>query len=140
MPVDVELLEGPLPAVPRWSVEGAGAVIRFEGVVRPMEAGRPLQALDYQQYPPMTERELHRLAREVVQAHGLLGLRVVHSHGRAPVGAVSFRLDVASKHRAEGLAAMDVFIHRLKREVPLWKLPVYREDASRSPRKQEPAL
>ncbi|MEX0655779.1 MAG: molybdenum cofactor biosynthesis protein MoaE [Phycisphaeraceae bacterium] len=125
MQIDVRLHEGPLPATPCWSVDGAGAVMRFEGVVRPMEQGRPLAALAYEQYPPMTERELHRLAEEVATAHGLLAIRVVHSHGRVPVGAVSFQLDVASQHRAVGLAAMDEFINRLKREVPLWKLPVF---------------
>ncbi|MEX0886390.1 MAG: molybdenum cofactor biosynthesis protein MoaE [Phycisphaeraceae bacterium] len=125
MQVDVELHPGPLPPAPPWHIDTAGAAIRFEGVVRPTEQGQPLVALDYQQYPPMTERELRRLAEQIAQQHGLLGLRVAHSHGRVPVGKVSFRLDVASKHRAEGLAAMDAFINRLKREVPLWKLPVY---------------
>lgn len=128
MVIEIELHDGPLPAAPGAGsdgADGAGAVICFEGVVRPMEQGRPLTALAYEQYPPMTERELRRLGAEVGESHRLLSIHVTHSYGIVPVGAVSFRLVVGSKHRAEGLAAMDEFINRLKREVPLWKLPVY---------------
>ena len=125
MTIEVELRNGPLPARDDWAVQGAGAVIRFEGVVRPTEHGETLAALWYEQYPPMTQRELRRLAEQVAATHGLIGLRVTHSHGRVPVGAVSFRLDVASRHRAEGLAAMQTFIDRLKQEVPLWKVPAW---------------
>jgi molybdopterin synthase catalytic subunit len=39
-------------------------------------------------------------------------------------GQCSFRLQVASAHRAEALAAMTEFIDRLKRDVPIWKSPV----------------
>lgn len=127
MRIEVQLKTGPLPAMSPWCVEGAGAVLRFEGVVRPTEAECPLAALRYEAYEPMTSRELRRLAHEVSGAHDLLGMRVMHSHGEVPVGAVSFRLDVASRHRAEGLAAMEVFIDRLKQEVPLWKVPLWAE-------------
>ncbi|MFA9477009.1 molybdenum cofactor biosynthesis protein MoaE [Phycisphaerales bacterium AB-hyl4] len=135
MQVTVELIEGPLSGEGRWGGElpsDVGAVIRFEGVVRRMEAGQRLSALAYEQYPPMTERELHRLASEVGEAHGLLAIRVTHSYGKVPVGAVSFRLEIASAHRAEGIKAMDVFIDRLKREVPLWKVAVWEGEVSSS--------
>lgn len=131
MPIEVEFKNGPLPAAPCRKVDDAGAVICFEGVVRPMESGRSLAALRYEAYEPMTSRELRRLADEVAVEYGLLGLRVVHSYGQVPVGGVSFRLEVASKHRADGLTAMGVFIDRLKREVPLWKVPLWAEKQER---------
>lgn len=125
MNVDIELIEGPLGPSAPWRPAGAGAVVTFEGVVRPSEAGRPLEALDYEAYEPMTTRELRRMSEDVCEVHGLVGMRVAHSVGRVPVHRCSFRLEVAGAHRKEALSAMDAFIDRLKRTVPLWKVPVW---------------
>lgn len=120
-PISIRLVDGPLgPATLRPPV-GAGAWLVFEGVVRPQEADRELIALVYEAYPPMTERELTKLARQTLKQHGLLAIHVEHSTGSVAVGEVSFRLSVASRHRAEGIAATDAFIRDLKRDVPLWK-------------------
>ncbi|QDT69195.1 Molybdopterin synthase catalytic subunit [Planctomycetes bacterium MalM25] len=125
MSVAIELIEGPLPPAESWGVEGAGALLIFEGIVRPTEEGRELAALVYEAYPPMTEQELTRLAERTAEEHGLLAFRVEHSTGRVPVAACSFRLWVASRHRAEGIAATDAFIREMKRDVPLWKVAEY---------------
>ena len=120
--VSVRLVEGPLAAKPRAAVDGAGAVVAFEGVVRPEEDGRPLAALVYEAYEPMTTRELTRLAERTAAEHGLLAIAVEHSVGRVAPGETSFRLTVASPHRAEALAAVERFIVEMKRGVPLWKV------------------
>lgn len=124
--VQVHILPGPLAEPVAWSCEaGAGAVICFEGIARPLEAGRRIVALDYEAYEPMASRMLQRLGLEMVQQHGLIGLCVEHSTGRVDVGRCSFRLRIASPHRKEALAAMDAFIDRMKQDVPLWKRPVF---------------
>jgi molybdopterin synthase catalytic subunit len=127
MNVAVSILDGPLP---RPSVDddarcpGAGTVLIFEGVVREREGDKSITALDYTTYDPMAERTLARLAQDIAARFGLLAVRVAHSRGRVPVGACSFRLLVAAPHRKEALAAMDEFIDRLKRDIPIWKKPV----------------
>lgn len=131
MDVDVQLVDGPIarsgvPEERGTLPEGAGAILCFEGVVRPTEADRPIDALEYQVYEPMAGRLLRRIAQEIVARHGLLAVRVEHSRGRVAVGACSFRLQIASRHREEGLAAMAEFIDRLKRDVPIWKSPIWR--------------
>lgn len=126
--IEAVLYPGPLGPAEPWRPRGAGAVVQFEGVVRPTEDGRPLAALDYEQYKPMTHDGLHALAAEVMKSHGLSALRVEHSVGRVPIHAVSFRLYIASPHRKASLAAMDTYIDRMKREVPLWKVPVWADD------------
>lgn len=123
--VEVKILEGALGEAELVDVEGAGAVLRFEGVVRPTEDGRPLEVLDYEAYEPMTTRQLRALGEAMVVGHGLMALRVEHSVGRVRPGEVSFRLTLWSAHRKAGLAAMDVFIDRMKAEVALWKVPVW---------------
>jgi molybdopterin synthase catalytic subunit len=126
MSMTVAILDGPLPlsaAARRFA--DAGAVICFEGIVRPTEEGRLLLALDYEAYEPMASKTLGELAEAVMREHGLLAVAVEHSRGRVPVGQCSFRLLIASRHRKEGLAAMDRFIDRMKQDVPIWKKPVY---------------
>lgn len=125
LPVHIDLTDGPLPPAAAWLPHGAGAIVCFEGVVRLMEDHRPLEALDYQQYPPMTERELASLAEATLRQHALTAVWVEHSVGRVPVGECSFRLRVASPHRKAALAACDAFIDAMKQSVPLWKLPLW---------------
>ena len=119
--VDGPLLESPNPA----TVDGAGAIVVFAGVVRGQEDGRLLEAIDYEAYLPMAELELRRLAERVTAEHGLLAIDVAHSRGRVSVGECSFRLVVASAHRKAALRAMAEFIDRMKQDVPIWKRPVF---------------
>lgn len=120
----VAIVKGALPPTTEsWHVPQAGALLCFEGCVRPAEDGRPIDGLHYQVYEPMAWRELEKLGRETMIRFELLALRVQHSRGDVRAGECSFRLQIASKHRKEGLAAMDWFIDRMKQDVPIWKLP-----------------
>ena len=127
MSISTHILPGPLPPEPvAWqSPPGAGAVVRFEGVARPREGDRAIDALDYEAYEPMASRTLRGLAERICAEHGLLGICVEHSAGRVAVGECSFRLRVAGAHRREALAAMGQFIDQLKQDVPIWKKPVW---------------
>jgi molybdopterin synthase catalytic subunit len=120
--VQAMIFDGPLkePPPPFFST-GAGAVVSFEGRVRPEENGSTIRGLCYEVYEPMARDMLLAIADEIVCRHGLLGLRVEHSKGLVLVGECSFRLQVAGRHRQECLAAMSEFIDRLKRDVPIWK-------------------
>ncbi len=123
----VRLTEGPLPPYETDKspiTAGSGTKIVFEGIVRPQEEGTPIVALDYEAYEPMTTRELTQLAERTLAQYGLLAINVEHSVGCVPIGRISFRLVIDSKHRKEGLQAMDTFIDEMKRIVPLWKIAV----------------
>ncbi len=130
-PMHIALHDGPLPArrgpvlfnVSQGGV--SGAVVCFEGVVRSGEGGECLMALEYEVYEPMTSRQLRALCCEVVLKHGLHTVELEHSVGVVPVGGVSFRLVVASAHRKAALLAMDELIDQMKREVAIWKRPVW---------------
>ncbi|MEM9414830.1 MAG: molybdenum cofactor biosynthesis protein MoaE [Planctomycetota bacterium] len=121
--VEVQLTKGALGPATDWRPKGAGAVVQFEGVVRPTESGRSLRGLTYECYEPMTSRMLGELGADIVEEHGLIALRVEHSIGFVANHAVSFRLYVASAHRKAALAGMDQFIDRMKQTIPLWKVP-----------------
>jgi molybdopterin synthase catalytic subunit len=118
------IVEGPLSSTPAPVVPGAGAVVVFDGVVRPLEGDRTITGLAYEAYRPMADRHLERLAAQIVERHGVLACFAWHSVGFVASGQVSFRLVIAGRHRRESLAAMDEFIDVMKRDVPIWKKPM----------------
>lgn len=129
MMIRAQIFDGPLPDEPiTLQQPDAGAVINFEGVVRPGEDGRDIDGLNYQTYDPMAEKTLRQLGEQTCERFGLIGLSVEHSRGHVPVGRRSFRLRIASAHRKQALAAMDWFIDVMKRDVPIWKHPVFVSD------------
>lgn len=127
MSVRVAILQGPLAASCPATPVGAGAVIVFEGVVRPEEHGRPIAGLNYEAYQPMAEAQLLALGNRVLAQFGLLAVFAEHSIGEVPIGATSFRLLIAAEHRKEALAAAEWFIEAMKRDVPIWKRAIERD-------------
>lgn len=125
MNITISITDGPLGPESAWQPQRAGAILSFEGIVRAKEGEGTISALDYQTYEPMAQQMLEEIARDLIERHGLLGMHIHHSRGRVPVGQCSFRLLVASLHRKEAIAAMDEFIDRLKRDVPIWKKAVW---------------
>ena len=124
MSVEVSISDGPLAAAgsPRV-IDGCGAVVVFEGVVRGDEGDETISSLNYTAYDPMATMELTKLAQDVLEKHGLRRVVVEHSRGRVGVGEISFRLTIWSAHRKESLRAVDEFIDRMKVHVPIWKSP-----------------
>ncbi len=129
MNIVVQLKEGPLPAASAAPADAStGAVVCFEGIVRPSEGGRLLAALDYDAYQPMAGKVLEKLAARAADHFGLLAVIVEHSVGRVPVGGCSFRLRVESMHRQEALEATAWVIDTLKNDAPIWKEPVFLDE------------
>lgn len=139
MRVVARMVEGPVTAEMHAQARVAcgvdaaetGARVSFEGVVRRGEndpqrgVSRDLEALDYEAYEPMAAQGLAELAGAIGARHGLQSIVALHSRGRVRVGEVSFLLEVHAAHRAPALAAMTEFIDALKRDVPIWKKPVW---------------
>ncbi|MCC5785703.1 MAG: molybdenum cofactor biosynthesis protein MoaE [Phycisphaerales bacterium] len=130
--IEVVLSEGPLGPEDAVRAPGAGAIVAFEGVIRPTEEGREIAAIEYEAYRPMAENQLESLARAAADRFGLAGVFVRHSVGVVPVGECSFRLVVASAHRAPALEGMAWFIDTMKRDVPIWKRPVFKDAQEQS--------
>lgn len=138
MSVYIEIVRGALKPVRLAFGKGTGAFVAFEGVVRDLEDGKRIRALDYQVYEPMASKQLQLLAQAMQKEFDVLDVSVWHSKGKVGVGKVSFRLVVESAHRAEALEAVGEFIDRMKRDVPIWKKPVFAEARSPAPRRVTP--
>jgi molybdopterin synthase catalytic subunit len=115
---------------------GAGAVVDFWGVVRPIEVGRQIEGIDYEAHREMAEHQLKRIAERAAERFGL-GLVIVHHRiGFIAVGEASLFLRVSSPHRSEGFRASQWIVDELKKKVPIWKRPRFKvenyRNASRS--------
>lgn len=129
--IRVQIVDGPIPREHSGSADAetdaadeVGSRIRFEGIVRALEAGRALAAIEYEAYEPMASRQLAAIAREESAREGIRSIEIRHSRGRVGVGEVSFTCEIRSRHRAEGIAALASFVERMKLDVAIWKNPI----------------
>jgi molybdopterin synthase catalytic subunit len=99
-----------------------GAVVRFEGRVRPDEKGSKIEALNYEAYLPMAQTQMEKILVELGKIHPCLSVRVRHRVGTVPVGEASILVEVFAEHRAEAFALASAFMDRLKQDVPIWKI------------------
>ena len=96
-----------------------GAVVAFTGYCR--DEGGTLAALELEHYPGMAEGEIARIADEAAARWPLLGLTVVHRHGRILPGEPIVLVLAASAHRSAAFEAASFLMDYLKTRAPFWK-------------------
>ena len=102
-----------------------GAVTVFLGTARRMSRGREVEYLEYEAYAEMAIHKLRQIAVEIEERWATDRLAIRHRTGRIDLGEVSVAIAVATEHRAEGFAACQYAIDRLKEIVPIWKKEVW---------------
>ena len=101
--------------------DDVGAVVTFTGICRGSESGEPIAALTLEHYPGMAEAEIERHVAEAVDRWPLLGVTVVHRHGRIVPGEDIVLVVTTSSHREAAFAAAEFLIDYLKTCAPFWK-------------------
>ena len=119
---EILLTAAPIQVPPcAWPSREIGACVEFQGVVREKEGETLLAGLYYESYVAMAERQLRRIAEELIRAHGCAAVLFIHRLGWVPVGEASVYVRVMAKHRGPAFAACEAMIERLKQDVPIWK-------------------
>ena len=98
-----------------------GAVVTFTGICRGEEANEPISALTLEHYPGMAEAEIARHVTEAEERWPLLGVTVVHRHGRILPGEDIVLVITAASHRQAAFAAAQFLMDYLKTRAPFWK-------------------
>ena len=98
-----------------------GAVVTFTGICRADEKGARIVALTLEHYPGMAEAEIARHVEEARVRWPLLGVTVIHRHGRLRPGEVIVLVATASSHRQAAFAAAEFLMDYLKTRAPFWK-------------------
>ncbi len=98
-----------------------GAVVTFTGICRGDENGEGIAALTLEHYPDMAEAEIARHVEEARSRWPLLGVTVIHRHGRIVPGEDIVLVVTASSHREAAFAAASFLMDYLKTRAPFWK-------------------
>ena len=103
---------------------GVGGVVTFWGVVRNLEDGQPIRALEYTAYREMADHQFRKLLAETHQKWPLKRIRIIHRLGVIAVGEPSLLVRVEAAHRGEAFAGAQFIIDGLKQRIPIWKTAV----------------
>jgi len=119
----------PLEVLDRWhqrlaqQAQGVPAAeSQFIGRVRGVDAGgQPLQALELEHYPGMTEAQITALARVSMNRHGASAVLVWHRVGLVLPGDTIVLVAVAADRRGPAQRCGQELLEALKHEAPFWK-------------------
>ena len=99
-----------------------GGVASFVGVVRDVAGDQPIEAMELEHYPGMTEKKLAEIEAEANQRWPLEASLIVHRTGRLAPGERVVFVVTASAHRKAALDSCAFLIDWLKTKAPFWKL------------------
>lgn len=102
------------------SVDGAGALVTFTGIVRDRPEGG-LERMEIEHYPGMTERAISEIRETAMTRWGLANSLIIHRYGSLKVGEPIMMVATAAAHRADAFAAADFLMDYLKSRAPFWK-------------------
>jgi molybdopterin synthase catalytic subunit len=106
----------------------AGGIATFVGVVRRLDHGRGVQALDYTCHSSAPQ-VLRELAERLADQGDVIRLAVVHRVGHLEIGDLAVVVAVSAVHRAAAFDVCRELIDTLKATVPIWKHQTF-EDGS----------
>ena len=97
-----------------------GAIVTFTGVVRDLP-NDPLDAMEIEHYPGMTEKAISAMAEEAKERFSLGDVLIIHRHGRLEPGEVIMMVATAARHRKDAFEAATYLMDYLKSRAPFWK-------------------
>ncbi|QFT57587.1 Molybdopterin synthase catalytic subunit [Sulfitobacter sp. THAF37] len=100
-----------------------GAIVTFTGVVRDLP-GDPLEVMEIEHYPGMTETALRDMAQQAVTRFNLGDALVIHRFGALKPGEMIMMVATAAPHRRDAFAAAEFLMDYLKSRAPFWKREV----------------
>ena len=103
---------------------GMGAVVNFLGVVRGIEEGKAISAIEYEAFEKMAQHQFDLLFEEMARRCPIESVRLVHRVGVVKINEPSLWVEIIAPHRGEAFAACQWLIGEMKRVVPIWKKPI----------------
>jgi molybdopterin synthase catalytic subunit len=98
-----------------------GGIDLFLGAVRDHNDGRAVTRLEYHAYVSMAEKEMQRIAAEIMGEIPGVTLAALHRVGSLAVGDLAVVCAAGAVHRGEAFQACRALIDRIKHRVPIWK-------------------
>jgi molybdopterin synthase catalytic subunit len=124
---EVSITEGPLDLPAPNDDPEAGAVVVFWGAVRATEDNRDIAGIHYEAHREMAEHQMRIVAESAAKKFDdVRAIFVRHRIGFVGAGEPSVVVRVLAGHRGAAFAANQWVMDELKRAVPIWKHPVFK--------------
>ena len=127
---EVSITDAPLDLPASLDDPKAGAVVVFWGAVRATEEGREITGIEYEAHRAMAEHQMRIVAEGAAEKFRLREVFLRHRIGFVSAGEPSVVVRVTSAHRGAAFSASQWIMDELKRVVPIWKHPVFKEAAA----------
>lgn len=124
-----ELTHEPI-GVLELSLRHSGAVTTFEGLVRDLNEGMPVVALEYEAFEPLAISEGTKIVEEAKAKFKVADVACVHRLGRLAVGEMAIKAVASAAHRRAAFEACEYVVEEVKKRVPIWKKEHYLEGES----------
>lgn len=125
---EVSLTESPLCLPEGERDPDAGAMVVFWGAVRASEEGREITGIEYEAHPAMAEPQLRAVAENAAKKFEVRKVFIRHRIGFVPAAEPSIVVRVTAGHRPAAFAASQWIMDELKRVVPIWKHPKFKDE------------
>jgi molybdopterin synthase catalytic subunit len=106
-----------------------GAIVTFTGIVRDLPDD-PLETMEIEHYPGMTEAALTEFAAQAVDRFNLGDALVIHRHGRLIPGEMIMMVATAARHRKDAFEGAEYLMDYLKSRAPFWKREISAKGAA----------
>ena len=123
-PIDPETLKRELEA------RQSGACVVFEGWVRNVNEGEPVDALEYETHAPLAVVEGNKVLEEAAGKFAVEVVGCIHRVGRLEIGDCAVWVGVSAGHRGAAFDACRYVIDEIKHRLPVWKKEHYRSGES----------
>lgn len=102
----------------------AGGIATFIGVVRELDHGHGVAALDYTCHPSATQ-VLRDIAEWLATGADVIRVAAVHRVGHLEIGDLAVVVAVSAAHRGTAFEVCRELVDTLKTSVPIWKHQVF---------------
>lgn len=106
-----------------------GAIVTFTGIVRDLPDD-PMEAMEIEYYPGMTEAALNEIATQAMTRFHLGDALVIHRYGRLTPGEMIMMVATAARHRKDAFEGAEFLMDYLKSRAPFWKREISAKGAA----------
>ena len=128
--IDIQILDHPLSVESCYQYvqdNEAGGNTLFVGTVRNQTQGKKVIRLEFEAYVPMAEKEMTKIAEEIVERWSALKVSFHHRVGNLSLGEIAVIIAVSCPHRKAAFEACQFGIDTLKETVPIWKKEIFED-------------
>lgn len=103
------------------SIEKAGAIGTFTGIVRAVTGETRTEFLEFESHGELARKKMDEICQQLKNKEGIIDVLMHHRTGIIPRGGDIVYIVVAAGHREKLFPVLREAIERLKEQVPIWK-------------------